>query len=218
MSTPTIIGLTGLARSGKTTVAEYLRDKHGFTVLNFADPLKEMVFKLDPIVGVAEEAEIPARKYDQVAYPVHLSDLTNPETGRFDEDYPEGYVKTNYPEYRRVLQTLGTECIRGVDPGFWVDLMRSRIMDLDQEEGVTRFVIADVRLQNEARLIQELGQPEYGYSSHLVHVKRAGQLAQLGGHVTEQMAGQLGETQVIHNYGGLADLGDLVDNLVEQLL
>jgi hypothetical protein len=216
MSTPTIIGLTGLARSGKTTVAEYLRDKHGFTVLNFADPLKEMVFKLDPIVGVAEEAEIPARKYDQVAYPVHLSDLTNPETGRFDEDYPEGYVKTNYPEYRRVLQTLGTECIRSVDQDFWVKLLWDRIAELPYEQD--RIVVADVRLRNEAQSILHRFELEFPAERHLVHVKRAGQLAQLGGHVTEQMAGQLGETQVIHNYGGLAHLGDLVDNLVEQLL
>ena len=35
-----IIGLTGLARCGKDTVAEYLRDKYGYSILVFSDALR----------------------------------------------------------------------------------------------------------------------------------------------------------------------------------
>ena len=39
------IGLLGRAESGKTTVAKYLVEHHGFTRMAFADPLKEMLIQ-----------------------------------------------------------------------------------------------------------------------------------------------------------------------------
>ena len=38
-----VIGLMGQARSGKSTVGNYLEDKHGFVQLAFADPVKDML-------------------------------------------------------------------------------------------------------------------------------------------------------------------------------
>ncbi len=35
-------GIAGRMRTGKTTVAQYLKDKHGFHTTAFADPIKEM--------------------------------------------------------------------------------------------------------------------------------------------------------------------------------
>ena len=212
MSNPTIVGLTGLARSGKTTVAQYLVEKHGFTLLNFADPLKEMVRKLDPIIGVAEE-DGHGRSYDQVAYPLHLSDLTN-ESGEFDKGHPEDYVKSNFPEYRRVLQTLGTECIRGVDQNFWTRLLVDEVLDR-ATQGAGRFVVGDVRLPNEARAVRDFF--HHKYNQHLIEVRRSG-LQASGAHVTEQLAGSLGEDFVIYNDGTLVELGVQVDHLMEHIL
>lgn len=42
-----IIALTGKARSGKDTVAEYLERYHGFTRYAFADPMRAMVHALE---------------------------------------------------------------------------------------------------------------------------------------------------------------------------
>lgn len=47
-----LIGLTGKARSGKDTVANYLRDRHGFEVLTLARPLKH---GLQAMLGLTEE-------------------------------------------------------------------------------------------------------------------------------------------------------------------
>ncbi|EKE11895.1 MAG: hypothetical protein ACD_15C00003G0007 [uncultured bacterium] len=38
-----VIGLLGESGSGKDTVAEYLREKHGAKLMRFADPLKEIL-------------------------------------------------------------------------------------------------------------------------------------------------------------------------------
>lgn len=43
-----LIGLTGYARSGKDTVANYLVSDYGFVRIGFADKLKELAVMIDP--------------------------------------------------------------------------------------------------------------------------------------------------------------------------
>ena len=60
-----LIGLTGKARSGKDTVANYLFNQHGYTRIAFADPVKlaaQQVFGLtheQTWVEGLKEVEIP---------------------------------------------------------------------------------------------------------------------------------------------------------------
>lgn len=64
-SVPRIIGITGVAGSGKDTIAAHLRYRYGHRVLRFADPIKlalEVMFGLSPFVWedrTAKEREIP---------------------------------------------------------------------------------------------------------------------------------------------------------------
>jgi 50S ribosomal subunit-associated GTPase HflX len=43
-----IIGLTGYAQSGKDTVANILVEKYGFERIAFADPIRDMLFEMNP--------------------------------------------------------------------------------------------------------------------------------------------------------------------------
>jgi dephospho-CoA kinase len=45
-----IIGLSGYARSGKDTAADHLVNEYGFTRYSFAAPMKEAMYRLNPIV------------------------------------------------------------------------------------------------------------------------------------------------------------------------
>ena len=45
-----IVGLCGRKRSGKDTLAEELVERYGYTRVAFADPLREMLLALDPVV------------------------------------------------------------------------------------------------------------------------------------------------------------------------
>ena len=45
-----IIGLTGYARSGKDTVASILVEDYGFTRVAFADPIRDLLLKINPIL------------------------------------------------------------------------------------------------------------------------------------------------------------------------
>jgi hypothetical protein len=92
-----IIGLSGYARSGKDTVAELLCLNYGYKRHSFADPMREALLRLNPVVGHEP-----------------LSHLVS--------DYGWDVAKTN-PEVRRLLQVFGTEVGRAMfGENFWVDL------------------------------------------------------------------------------------------------
>lgn len=56
---PPVIALTGLAGSGKSTASKYLVEKHGYQLVKFAGPLKDMLraigFGEDDIEGNGKE-------------------------------------------------------------------------------------------------------------------------------------------------------------------
>lgn len=173
-----VIGLSGFAGAGKSSVAEYLVNVHGYTRLSFAAPLKNMLRTLDPVVGSKLTL---AYGNGYVAKPVRLSDLTRFHTEQEIKDGPYG------KEYRRLLQVLGTDCIRAHDEHFWVNAASAQMTD---EDG--KYVFDDVRFPNEAEVIKEYN--EFG----LWHISRPGFEA-VNGHTSEAHAGKMGEAYSIIN-------------------
>ena len=92
-----IIGLSGYAQSGKDTVAELLCLNYRYHRRSFADPMREALMRLNPIVG-----------HEPLAHLVN--------------DYGWDVAKSN-PEVRRLLQVFGTEVGRQMfGENFWVDI------------------------------------------------------------------------------------------------
>lgn len=202
-----LVGLTGLARSGKTTAAEYLVNKHGFTIVSMADPLKEMAKTLDPIIGVQDMVDPHGEVLG--GNPVHLSSFLE-DDGNFLEEYPEDWVKENFPEYRRVLQKLGTDCIRSHDQDFWIKAFWDTVSQLSYE--TDRIVVPDVRFPNEGRAIRTGMETALGMTRILACVQRPG--LERGAHASEQWAGNMGEPYSIDNSGTLVELAEQLDELV----
>ena len=122
-----LIGLSGYARSGKDTAAELLCLNYSFNRLSFADPMRDAIYKLNPICS---------------------------ERGRVAEVVDEyGWdIAKSTPEVRRLLQVFGTEVGREMfGSNFWIDQAFKHI----EEPG--RFVFADVRFPNEADAIKARG-------------------------------------------------------------
>ncbi|MFD7738021.1 hypothetical protein [Kitasatospora sp. NPDC059800] len=128
---PQLIGLAGLARSGKDSAASALVEA-GWTRRAFADPLKEMLYALDPLV-------------------FSPSGQRNRLGGLVDG---LGWDKAKeLPEVRALLQRGGTEAGRGVlGPNVWVDQMFR-----DADSWTAPVVIPDVRFPNEANAIRARG-------------------------------------------------------------
>ncbi len=96
--------LTGLAGSGKSTVAKYLEEHHNIKEFALADKLKQLVFRL------CKTFDVPINS---------VEDLYNVST------------KNNYRKY---LQQVGTECCRAVfGNNFWCDMLKKSIHDYGKD-------------------------------------------------------------------------------------
>jgi hypothetical protein len=126
-----VIGLVGVARSGKDTLAGHLQnifnekyDRH-FKLMAFADVLKKMCQKhfdlsIEQLWGNAKE--IPDKKYKKMG----LDEYWTP---------------------REIMQEIG-EFYRKIDYDFWVKTLSKNIVDED-------VLITDVRYINEADFVRE---------------------------------------------------------------
>lgn len=154
-----IIGLSGRAESGKNTVADMMVEMchdSGLSVTTraFADPVKLMVERLNPII---EHTVTPADDGIEVQ-PVRVSDLLGMyEDPAFNFTWSQrwDFIKVR-PEVRALLQRMGTEAGRGtLGDDVWVDLMHRRILK-DEAQDIDVVIITDTRFESEQRLIKNL--------------------------------------------------------------
>jgi len=92
-----IIGITGRARSGKDTIANYLVHAHGFVRIAFADELKRMV---NGLFGWEEKHGWGS-----------LKDVVDPKFGFTP---------------RRAYQLFGTDFIRALNKDFWLHTLERK--------------------------------------------------------------------------------------------
>jgi len=128
-----IVSLSGYARSGKDSVADFLVQDHGFKRYAFADRLRGALLALDPYVA-AENGT------------VRLSRLI--DFRGWDE------AKVEYPEVRRLMQVMGTDVGRSLlGQDIWVNLLFKQL----GEENPERAVLTDCRFPNEIGGVLDCG-------------------------------------------------------------
>ena len=129
-----LVGITGKAGSGKSTAAQVLLDA-GWVRVKFADPLKDMLRAFYRLAGL--QPDIIERKIE--------GDL---------KEVPCDLLCGQTPRW--AMQSLGTDWGRkmiGVD--LWLSIARRRIA-LAMAAGFD-VVVDDVRFEDEADMIRELG-------------------------------------------------------------
>jgi len=136
-----IIGLSGYKRSGKDLVAAYLVKEHGFERKAFADPLKRSVAALFNIPF----SDVDRFKIDQtvdvtLAIHVHSGEYEAPPFSQMS--------------FRELLQRYGTEAHREI---FGMDFWLEYTLPLGGYYPGRAIVVSDVRFENEANRIKELG-------------------------------------------------------------
>lgn len=181
-----VVGLTGLAGSGKSTAAERLISRHGFERGKFANALKEMLRTLLRYRG-ADEAMIE-RMIEGDLKEVRAS-LLGGRTPRY------------------AMQTLGTEWGRDViDADLWVDTETAAIL----ARKPAKIVFDDVRYPNEVAAIRRLGGEIWRVSRTIAdHEHAKSGVAAAASHPSESL-GAIPD-RLLGNYGYRAELAAVVD-------
>lgn len=116
-----IIGISGKLKSGKSTLTSYLAE-YGFEELLFAGGLKDMICTL---LGVDRDT-LNSQEFKETEIP---------------------WVGTTP---RKLMQTLGTEWGRAINPNLWVN------HTLQQARFLPKVVISDVRFPNELQALHDI--------------------------------------------------------------
>lgn len=127
---PIIIGIGYKKGVGKDTVANRLVDKHGFTRMSFADPLKEAC----RVIFHFTEAQLYGDK----------KEVVDPRWGKTP---------------RQILQMMGTDAVRNIiDKDVWIKSLKIKIENLVRANPgkQLRIAVPDVRFPNEADAIHSM--------------------------------------------------------------
>lgn len=127
MKLPKLIGISGAAGTGKDTLADHLHYGYAYAKYAMAGPMKRML---------AAMLQVPYQRWE-------------------DRDWKERPLICGKSP-RQLAQTLGTEWGReAVHPDLWIALFRK---EWERYKYIpTGVVISDVRFENEAKMIRELG-------------------------------------------------------------
>jgi len=134
---PRIIGVSGVMRTGKDSVAALLGN-YGYTRLAFADPLRKVALDIDPTISLRGAS---AEVLEAFGY---LPDFIGAYNDREGVLYGTLITQVGYeqvkevPDFRRFLQRLGTEGVRNnFGQNAWVDLAVKTIRSAPES---TKFV------------------------------------------------------------------------------
>lgn len=178
------IGVCGYATAGKDVVADVLVDRFGFVKVNMSDALDRYLQVLDPMVTGESVSDLhrefgldltaPPRRYSEIRREMSLTKAKR------------------LPEVRRLMQKLGTEVGRDIDPMLWVNVMKRNAAQHDY------VVTTGIRYPEEADAVDVL-----------IHVTRPG-VGPLNDHTSENLDAifaranyQLPNSETLEHFQGL---------------
>lgn len=131
-----IIGVSGKKYNGKDTVGDYLVAHHGYTKLTFAEPIKD-ICKI--VFGITDEQ-----------LNTHLKE--------------ECDTRWNVTP-RKLMQFIGTDLFRDnmqkimpeIAEDIWLKVLENKIKEHQKINSSSKFVITDVRFENEYALVKKMG-------------------------------------------------------------
>lgn len=184
-----IIGITGKIGSGKSTIAEHLRDSYGYTEYSFASPLKQ----IGEIFGFS------------------ITELYGSQEQKLETNKIWGVSA------REFLQKVGTELFRETLPkvlpdlkikrGVWSDIFRNVY-----QKKPDLYVVSDVRFLDEYQTIKDLG-------GIVIRITRRHTINKGGKehvHRSEMELDYIVPDFTIENNGNIEELKEKMDDILKQ--
>lgn len=157
-----IIGLCGYAGAGKDTVGDLLATHAGFRKIAFADALRDELveaFHVERMVFTRAEfkhqpmAELALERTTSLGFiGAVLQHLGETEPG-----VPVAVQLKLGRTPRQVMQWWGTQYRRRENTGYWTRIVRDSITDHMRQGHEHNFVVTDVRFDNEATTLRNMG-------------------------------------------------------------
>jgi cytidylate kinase len=188
MSLPNIIGICGKKYHGKDTVANHLVQKYGYKRIAFADPIKDIC---------------------QIVFGLSIEQLNS-------------YMKEEIDDYwkispRNLMQFIGTDLFRNnmatimpnIGDNIWIHVLIRKISNEIQKDPNIKFVITDVRFDNELEYIAKL-------NGLKIKVQR-NNIINNDHHESESYTDKLNVDYILNNDDTIDDLYIKIDELLNQL-
>lgn len=150
-----IFGFCGRKRSGKTTLANVLKENYDAEIVTIANYLKQLCcdilgYDIETLNKVKDDGAKFSYYPDKTWY-----EKISEKTGIEISDIIEDIGKIEFTNVRQMLQVIGTDCIRKHKPNWHVECMKKDIEELLSKGKIV--AIDDVRFPNEKNAIEELG-------------------------------------------------------------
>jgi hypothetical protein len=140
---PRVISFSGRKQCGKTVLANICK-RYGYEIINFADPMKELICE---ILNISRhELEEKKDTYMDIKLTYENLQYLMIKT-QIDSNL---YEKTEFISIREMLQTIGTNVIRKYNCNWHINKIRQR-MDINK-----KYCFGDTRFNNEKNFLEEL--------------------------------------------------------------
>jgi len=146
---PKLFSFSGRKRCGKTELAKICKE-YGYEILNFADPMKNLICKVLNISR--EELEENKDKKQSIKFSENDIILLSNETDINIEIYKQNI---EFNSIREILQTLGTDIIRKNNPEWHINKIKEIIENMENIN--KKYCFGDTRFKNEKEFLENLG-------------------------------------------------------------
>lgn len=149
MNLPKLISFSGRKHSGKTLLSHVCCTHYGYTLINFADSLKDVVCG---ILGITRDF-LDLNKDVLMEY--HLTSKAEYISERVGVEIQVvvAFVSKPFSSIRDILQQIGTGLIREHNPGWHIDKLRDKI----QGDADNYYCVGDCRFRNEKAMVEAMG-------------------------------------------------------------
>ncbi len=134
-----IIGFSGQKQAGKSTSAQWVLDHYDAVQYDFAAPLKEIILS---------------------CFDIELRHL-------YGTDADKNEIQSCGLSGRELMQRIGTDWFRAIDPNCWLQAWKKKISDHTMPQSL--LVVADTRFPNEVQAIQLMGGRVIRLTRHTVY-------------------------------------------------